>query len=133
MSYGKSHLVLNPSLRAKATYCPKDSFETCVAPHMFCTFQTLAALVAWADKDMFDKLFKAIFEGKLYTADKKEGSGNHIIEAHVFSQILFDDDLSCVRISLDELGEVKPPLTQAEVKQNADYFGTQHNVQIVYF
>ncbi len=118
---------------AKATFCPKDSFETCVTENMFCTYQTFAALVLWADKDMFEKLVDAILYNTKYTADKGDGSGNHIIEAHIFSPIEFSKDVDRILISLDEIGQVKPPLTAADIYANLGDVAVRNNIRVQYF
>ena len=45
--YGASVLVLEDSLRQRATFCAGDSFLSSVTSKSICTYQTLASLLTW--------------------------------------------------------------------------------------
>jgi hypothetical protein len=91
--YGPSALVLKDSVKLRASFCAGDTFGSHITAKTFCTYDTLGALLAWAEDDLFDDLARAVLDN-----DMKKNSTN-FFECHIYEPLEFRSTLERIDFS----------------------------------
>ena len=123
--YGLCHFVLHPRFKVNALYYPKDTFlyslESAGPPLVDQQpYQMLAATIASAASNMQKDIIKSCYRNT-YLPDS--GAENQLLEAHIFDDIPFTNNIVEVCISAEYAG--------TEIKKNAEIFAKQHGAKLI--
>ena len=124
--YGRSVLVWKDHVKRRGTFCAGDSFNPEVDETKICTYDTIAALLAWMADNVFEDLYDKVRHRKQIAP-----LAQNYIECHVHTQLRFREDLDYVR--LDHSEAANSPRTgsgMSVVELNARKFCERNRVRL---
>ena len=139
--YGRSYLVLNPELKKKCLYFPRDTFylnfiqdpkikERLASTgrgkaDMQSSYDWLGHILLWANPYMRSLFFESCYLGKPLP---NTPNANELLEAHIFGDVRMDRDVAYLVLAQEE--RANSPEEWAEIQNHAYGWSRQHNCRV---